>query len=729
MRTGGPRCALALLAVTALLAAGEPTIQRPDFVRVGEDFTLTLAGLSAGAEVSAEFGDGTTLPFAAATRLTHRYAQPGHWFVLVRVRGPDGEHSLPGVVTAHHPPTALPPSWSSAVAVSADSRRAWTVNPDAGTVACANLDALNVVWEVAVGAHPSTLAVVGDALWVACRDGACIDVLDAASGARRQRIALARATRPFAVCADPRGGHVYVSLEATGEVLALASDGTVSARRAIGPAPRHIACSADGNLLVPRWISPDEHGVIYRLRAPGLDQLPTTLLAPSADNDTEDRGAGVPNLLAGLAISPDGRSAWLTASKANIGRGTFRSGSAITFESTVRAMTARLDLPAASEDLVARLDYNDRDAPTAACFTPRGDYCLITFQGANLVQVVDACSREITGSLNCGRAPQGLALGADGRRLVVQNLLDRSLTVIDASALSSGRSRDLPVLGEIVTVAKEALSEAVLLGKRIFYNADDRRMNRDGYISCASCHPDGGLDGRTWDFTDRGEGLRNTIDLRGRRGTGHGPVHWTANFDEIQDFEHDMRGPFGGSGFLDDARFTTGTCNKTLGDRKAGLSPELDALAAYVTSLAAVPASPLRLADGGLTPSARRGRERFLALACQECHGGGDFTDSVSGKRHDVGSAGKGSGKRLGGALDGFDTPTLKGLWDTAPYLHDGSAATLSELFVRAPVGSRHRLPATLTAGDRQDLIDFLAQIDESEPAPAPLPVVPAQTP
>ena len=62
-------------------------------------------------------------------------------------------------------------------------------------------------------------------------------------------------------------------------------------------------------------------------------------------------------------------------------------------------------------------------------------------------------------------------------------------------------------------------------------------------------------------------------------------MHWTANFDEIQDFEHDIRAAFGGTGFMTDAQFNTGTRNTPLGDPKAGLSADLDALAAYVTSL------------------------------------------------------------------------------------------------------------------------------------------------
>ena len=80
----------------------------------------------------------------------------------------------------------------------------------------------------------------------------------------------------------------------------------------------------------------------------------------------------------------------------------------------------------------------------------------------------------------------------------------------------------------------------MLRGKRLFYNAADPRMSRDGYIACAGCHLDGGSDGMVWDRTQFGEGLRNTIDLRGRRGAAGGRVHWSANFDEIQDFEHDI---------------------------------------------------------------------------------------------------------------------------------------------------------------------------------------------
>ena len=189
-----------------------------------------------------------------------------------------------------------------------------------------------------------------------------------------------------------------------------------------------------------------------------------------------------------------------------------------------------------------------------------------------------------------------------------------------------------------------------------------------------------------WDFTGRGEGLRNTVTLHGRGGTAHGNVHWSANFDEIQDLENDIRGAFGGSGFLADADFTA--AGAPLGPPKAGRSAELDALAAYVSSLGrgSIPRSPERNPDGTMTAAALAGEAVFASLGCSGCHVEPELTDSTLGAAtlHDVGTLRTTSGQRLGGPLAGIDTPTLLGVWETAPYFHDGSAATLDDVFVVA---------------------------------------------
>ena len=248
-------------------------------------------------------------------------------------------------------------------------------------------------------------------------------------------------------------------------------------------------------------------------------------------------------------------------------------------------------------------------------------------------------------------------------------------------------------------------------GQQVFYDAADPRMSRDGYISCGTCHFEGGHDGMTWDFTGRGEGLRNTIDLRGRSGMGHGPVHWTANFDEIQDFENDIRGAFGGTGFLTDEDFEAGTRSDPLGDPKAGLDFSLDALAAYVASFDSFPASPRRLADGSMSEAALRGEALFEANGCTSCHGGASYTDSGS-ELHDVGTIVESSGQRRSEELLGLDSPTLLGVWDGAPYLHDGSAGTIREVLVEANADGAHGDLSGLTESQIDDLVRFILELE-----------------
>jgi hypothetical protein len=87
---------------------------------------------------------------------------------------------------------------------------------------------------------------------------------------------------------------------------------------------------------------------------------------------------------------------------------------------------------------------------------------------------------------------------------------------------------------------------------------------------------------------------------------------------------------------------------------------------------------------------------------------------------HDVGTIKPSSGRRLGQPLTGLDTPTLKGLWDTGPYLHDGSATTLMEVLTTANAQGRHGATAGLTDAQRQQLVAYMVQIDDAEGPPPP---------
>jgi cytochrome c peroxidase len=158
---------------------------------------------------------------------------------------------------------------------------------------------------------------------------------------------------------------------------------------------------------------------------------------------------------------------------------------------------------------------------------------------------------------------------------------------------------------------------------------------------------------------------------------------------------------------MNDSDFNAGTRSQPLGDPKAGRSADLDALAAYVASLNTFARSPHRNADGTLTPDAVAGETVFQIKDCAQCHSGSNLTDSVtsSDTLHDIGTLKPSSGRRLGDTLTGIDTPTLRGVWASAPYLHDGSAATLRDA-VSAHEG------ITVTPFELDRLSSYLQQLD-----------------
>jgi mono/diheme cytochrome c family protein len=292
--------------------------------------------------------------------------------------------------------------------------------------------------------------------------------------------------------------------------------------------------------------------------------------------------------------------------------------------------------------------------------------------------------------------------------------MDRSVSVLDLSILMSTGAANVPVVATLSTVATERLSAQVLLGKQLFYDARDPRLARDAYMSCASCHNDGGQDGRVWDLTGFGEGLRNTVSLEGRA-AGHGFLHWSANFDELQDFEGQIRTLAGGSGLMSDTDFNAGTRSQPLGDRKTGLSASLDALAAYVASLSSFSVSPYRNSNGSLTTEATAGRAVFVAKNCAQCHSGSNFTASQNASSLvDIGTLQPSSGQRLGGALAGIDPPTLRDVWRTGPWLHNGSALTLQQAVAA-------HTNVSLTPMELDDVVAYVREIgSEERVAPGP---------
>ena len=105
-------------------------------------------------------------------------------------------------------------------------------------------------------------------------------------------------------------------------------------------------------------------------------------------------------------------------------------------------------------------------------------------------------------------------------------------------------------------------------------------------------------------------------------------------------------------------------------------------------------------------------REHFEVLGCGTCHAGAERTDSAPGILHDVGTITPDSGARRGEPLTGLDTPTLRGIWSTAPYLHDGSAGTIRDVLTTRNPDGAHGAVTTLDEGQLDDLVRYLLQVE-----------------
>jgi DNA-binding beta-propeller fold protein YncE len=674
-----------------------------------------------------DFGDGERTEYVTdLSEVEHTYAQPGHYSIIVIVRDEASFTSVSFVHTVHRPLLAGRPSSSASIVYDPAHDVVCNVNPDSDTVSFVDVQTLQKIGELAVYGRPQALAIApGGKLWVVHRDDYAVAIIDLDSRSIERGFRLPYASQPMGIAMSPAGDAAYVTLMAAGKLAKLNPDtGEVVRQLDVGPWPRGVAVSQDGeNVYVTRFISAHSPGAagfgeVLHIAGSSLEVLDRIALPEDTSTaDTDQGGRGIPNYLFAVGLTPDGGEAWVPTKKDNMARGILRDGLALNQDNTVRPSVSVINLETGTEDLINRIDLDDRNLPVHVEFSPLGDYAFVSVTGSSQVTVLDAYTKEFVTTLRgAGLAPSSSVLTPRGR-LFMHGALSRSVVVYDVVDILSATDQATRLLAEIPVVEVEKLSAEVLLGKRIFYNSEDQRMSQEGYLSCATCHFEGFEDGRVWDFRDRGEGFRNTTSLLGRRGTGQGPVHWTGNFDEIQDFEGAIRNDQLGTGFIADPLYLEGTHSTPLGDPKIGLSPDLDALSAYVTSLAEVNRSPFRNADGTLTADGEAGRSIFERLECATCHAGPDFTDSAQRELHDVGTLKETSGLRLGEPLLGIDTPTLLGVWETAPYLHDGSALTLRDVLTTANPEDRHGAVSTLQAPEIDQLVAYLQQLDGAAPA------------
>ena len=313
-----------------------------------------------------------------------------------------------------------------------------------------------------------------------------------------------------------------------------------------------------------------------------------------------------------------------------------------------------------------------------------------------------------------------------------------------------------------VVPADNPMSQAkVDLGRHLFY---DKRLSVDGSISCASCHEQARAfsDGRATPTGVTGESHpRNSMSLAN---VAYLPVLTWANF-LLTRLEHQALIPIFGESPVEmgmvgreDELFARLASDPAYPPRFRAAFPETGgridlagitrALASFQRSLVSAGSPYDRYRYGGqpdaISPAAKRGEALFFSerLECFHCHGGVHLTDNLVHSRkpfaeyafHNTGlhdRDGKGAYppdntglvEHTGRPEDmgRFRTPSLRNVELTAPYMHDGSIATLEEAIAHYAAGGRQRSPLTseflpgftLSVQETQDLVAFLRALTD----------------
>ncbi len=209
-------------------------------------------------------------------------------------------------------------------------------------------------------------------------------------------------------------------------------------------------------------------------------------------------------------------------------------------------------------------------------------------------------------------------------------------------------------------------------GEELF---DDASMSFQGWQSCSTCHPGGRSDGLNWDLTNDGIGnTKNTRSLLFADRTP--PSTMTGLFESLE-----VCVAFEIRTILFASRPKT----------------DADAIVAYVSSLEPMPSPHVHQA--GATAVAERGKHVFEKAGCSECHVGDYFTIQ---ENRAVGTYTEGDHNRR------FDVPTLREVWRSAPYLHDGRAPTLKSIFTQFDPDNLHGDHVQLSEQELDDLINYV---------------------
>ncbi len=342
--------------------------------------------------------------------------------------------------------------------------------------------------------------------------------------------------------------------------------------------------------------------------------------------------------------------------------------------------------------------------------SPDGKKAFVSSSGSNCISVIDIdsvrsliakstpqmletypnhlgiSSQYIIKRIQTGSNPKGLELSPDGKLLYVAEQLEDRIAVINTESLETINNIRLESTQK-VSVNRH--------GRKLFTSAGNAFQNQ---FACYTCHPDMHEDGLVYNMAgkDMGRNMANTQSLREINHTA--PFKWNGKNQTVYK--------------QDGMRFST-----ILTRNEAFSYNDLDAITAFILTGIKNPPNLQYFPNGTLTESQLRGKAIFERSVdnegkvipekdrCITCHPPPYFSNFQFA---DVGTLVASDDSML------FDTPHLNGLFASAPYLHDGRAVTLEEIWTKYAHHDTHGRVNDLMKMQLNELIEYLKSLGSS---------------
>lgn len=547
-----------------------------------------------------------------------------------------------------------------------------------------DLASRKIARKMTVPGDPSGLALSADGarLYVTCASPASVvAVLDVAAGRVLETIPAGHtATSPVL---SPGGELLFVSNRFNNEIGVIDLQARKQVRRIrVEREPVSATATRDGKLLLVANHLPtgradaDVVAAVVSVVDPHAGRVVKALRLPNGSGQLQQ-----------IQVSPDGNYAVVAhvlarhqTPTSQIDRG-WMNTNAITIIDTAKLTvvnTVLLDGP-----------FNGAASPWGVAWSRDGRKLVVTHAGAHEASVIEfpALVKKLAASDAKAEVPDDLAFLSGLRQTVRLREHDRGpraaavagTTIYTANYFSDSLSAiEMAAVGrhpESIPLGPRQAADLVRKGEFYFHDAG---ICFQRWQSCSGCHPgDGRADALNWDLLN--DGIGNPKNSRSLLLAHRTPPTMSLGIRDTAEIA--VRS---GIRYI---MFTTQPPEVAL------------ALDAYLKSLRPVP-SP-HLVDGKLSEAAVRGRKLFHdpAVGCGSCHPSGLFTDF---KSYDAGTTTSG---------EPLDTPTLIEVWRTAPYLHDGSAASIGDVLTNRNAKDKHGKTSHLTPKQIEDLTEYVLSL------------------